>query len=332
MYVPMAYNTLVIRPRTNSLVPDPSGPEHSHHGRIIDKLKPPHSAAMPEPLSAWHTAVLRVDYNAPVHGQWQHFVPPTTLFINPKDDARRQNYLQTWLRTRPAWLGALNTHFSRTPHQLTTQQWRDYFYSFVGTNAKGDAATASARRRQQVEAIFAKVHHMGAPRPDPSSAIKWFTHAFAPDATIPPLLVRQILWEICELGFRYELLELDRVVCPNQASTEVAADVEESKREWLFAPVFPEDMFLQITRLTERNTGLAHDLVFKRADALDALVKVMKRWPNCPDMIKSAPLLYSQRAENYVLSMEAAIADFYCTTFFQHAGRPATIPHRFPMS
>lgn len=94
--------------------------------------------------------------------------------------------------------------------RLDPQWWRDYLNGDLA-EAIPAADTRRARRLKQVSTVFADAFSMSEYVGDTNRLIPWLGH-FLDGLT--PSLCRQVVWELFELGFRHELIALDRILVP----------------------------------------------------------------------------------------------------------------------
>ena len=137
-------------------------------------------------------------------------------------------------------------------------------------------------------------------------------------------LVPLILWELAELGFRHELLALDRLLVPHRQES-----WREVEREELLSRIYPDKNAFAPTRIPVRPSGLADAYTFKRVDYLEAFRRVLMRWPGCPNSIATDPI-YRNWTEADILAAERAMVSFYVHTFVAYSGRAPMVPHLPP--
>jgi hypothetical protein len=150
--------------------------------------------------------------------------------------------------------------------------------------------------------------------------------------------MHQLLWELSELSFRFELLNLDR----RAISMRVIED-EKYKSEFL-SPHVREDLILKCFHLeasdpchlayvspAHAQKGLASPTIQARLPFLKALRSVMFEW----DGYESHHLcrlveLSAHSPEIELLHYENAITRFYAQSFFRFFGRAAVLPTVLP--
>lgn len=159
------------------------------------------------------------------------------------------------------------------------------------------------------------------------SAVFWQEHSIAPAAmeeTLTDEIITEILWDLFEHNFCFELLALDRALVPDQWASMKFLD-----RDALLRTVFfdcdeqPGGAYV-VERLPLYNCGLAADDWLARRLFVDNLRVIMLLWPNATHSLPCGPLEYD---ENEFLRQEQSIAAFYCQSFFNVFGRAAIVPH-----
>ena len=277
---------------------------------------------MPAQMPAWANAMRTVAQldrsgHAPV-STWGYWVPEPSLLLN--SSTRRERYVMNWLRIRDGWLYLLRSRDTR-PTQVPTQWWRDFLYGDPD-RPHPHSSTRNAKRQRLIMQVFGDLFQEDDLNLDTQANAVWFGHRFT---AIRPELCPLIMWELFELGFRHELLALDRHLCPN--TTGEAAEVS---REQLLAGVFPHHDLLVVSMLPKDAAGLCALLPERRVSCLEVLRRVVSRWPGCPQEIRVHPPLTTMNSRNDIEAVEEMIAIFYVRSFFSCAGRAPLIPHMYP--
>lgn len=223
----------------------------------------------------------------------------------------------TWLRLRPAWLYLLR-HSTARVTSVPTQWWRDVLY---GPGTRNDTKESMTTKRwQSIQSVFGSAFEQ-ASWDDSLAYAHW--HGFHL-REINYALCPAILWELAELGFRHELLALDRFLVPYR--DEPGREVE---REELLRRVFPDDDIYTVVELPREPSGLNHPQPYRRVPWLEALRRVLLRWPACPQIIAEQSVLHSM-PEPEIADVEKQMTMFYVNTFFQCSGRAPIVPHTLP--
>ncbi len=302
---------------------------HSSQVRGVNKFLPVEHEWMPSPLQCWKDAMAAVDLSAPARPQseiWGYWIPEPGLLLRPQTQDRLHRYVVNWLRLRPAWLYFLRLRGTRAT-RIPTQWWRDILYGDTGKGEK-DEAKRTAKRWREIEEVFGSVFQQTDLDMSPSGAPQWF------DLTIHSLhtpVCRQIIWEVCELGFRHELLALDRLVVSCRGTR-----LTEAHREVLLGEVFPDRGVYNVHGLPTPDkdlnviAGLWANLPRQRVGSLEAFRRVLARWPCCPPTIHTAPPFGTNLPIDTIITREAELVTFYVKTFFEYSGRAPIVPHRFP--
>ncbi|KIJ58436.1 hypothetical protein HYDPIDRAFT_34186 [Hydnomerulius pinastri MD-312] len=143
---------------------------------------------------------------------------------------------------------------------------------------------------------------------------------------LPQEITREITWEMNELGFRYELLGMDRMLMMGLRSNAAAAHA----RDQLVADVFHTSALHQVAvnALPDSSaTGLAASRWKRRVDSVEALHVAISAWLECPVVLQQ-PVPSSREGDFEVI--ESIIIDFYLQSVFDMLGRRPTIPRVLP--
>ncbi|KAL7278663.1 hypothetical protein ACG7TL_007664 [Trametes sanguinea] len=154
---------------------------------------------------------------------WGYWVPEPSLLLNSA--TRRERYIMNWLRIRPGWLYLLRCREAR-PTEVSPQWWRDFLYGETGRLSAADTQTRNSQRLSLVRKVFAWLFTDEDFSLETRAPILWFDYSLA---SFQPDIAPRVIWELFELGFRYELLALDRLLIPN-----TAGDAEEQTFQCLF--------------------------------------------------------------------------------------------------
>ncbi|KAF7792779.1 hypothetical protein EIP86_003877 [Pleurotus ostreatoroseus] len=294
-----------------------------------DKFQDFEHPRLPATLPAWRSALAGVDQTktAPVRTlSWLYYVPDPAAIASANED-RFARYMGNWVRARASWLYVLS-HFVLPPisqtdlRALKSQEWRDYMNGVMEDNAQKN--THAAGRTRAVHELLAKA--FGSDHAiDPTVELTWYGSPWSPNSLQQ---TREILWEISEIGFRFELLALDRHLVSSDGS-EQPEMLEISRRQLIQTICAGRPEFL--SHLPTANEGLASPNICGRARSLEALRTLVSRWPSVPVHIATSKPLTEVDATT-LAKMEVSLCRFYAQTFWQEAGRAATIPRMFPIA
>ncbi|KAJ3531604.1 hypothetical protein NM688_g7551 [Phlebia brevispora] len=245
---------------------------------------------LPPGIPAWTLALSRVNRNAraATRGKvWGYWLPEAALLIS--SEKRTGRYVANWLRIREAWYWVLSNDFlqrRKTPPPRP-QEWREYLNYASWSEADMAKCTLTAQRKRRVFEIFEGAFGSENISLGKNDQQKWFRSAWSPS---DKQQMREIMWELCDLGFRYELTELDRHFVPSAESDVSRRESQEAGRHRLIQRVFCGRPMI-LSALPVRNEGLAAPDIRDRAESLGALLMVMKGWPNVPSEITGSPPL-----------------------------------------
>lgn len=299
--------------------------------RGVNKFLPTEHEWMPQRLAAWNDAMAAVDLSAPAKPQsqmWGYWIPKPGLLLRPQTQDRLHRYVVNWVRIRLAWLYVLRLRESRVT-RVPTQWWRDVLYGTTGQNAK-DEKTRVAQRWREIEDVFGVAFDRWDFDPSPFGAPRWFNKSID---SYEANVWRPIIWEVCELGFRHELLALDRLLVPCRGTAQT-----EEHRELLLSDIFPDGGVYSVHALPTVHkdlgvtAGLWAELPQSRTRSLEGFRRVLARWPRCPPSIHSAPPFDTHLKHDDIVAREKELVAFYVNTFFDNSGRAPIVPHRFPIA
>ncbi|KAK0460354.1 hypothetical protein IW261DRAFT_1577666 [Armillaria novae-zelandiae] len=142
---------------------------------------------------------------------------------------------------------------------------------------------------------------------------------------------QELVWQLCELNFRFELLVLDTCVasCPPPTDGQNPEDAVANfrmERQNLISGIFPEDSLSSIS-VTRVNDGLGSTDWSCQYQRLRVLREVMKGW-NTPIPFEVKGFMGPTTESDSTLSVEKAIAKHYAQTFYDTFGRAPILPHR----
>lgn len=246
-------------------------------------------------------------------------LPEPALFVTPSNNQKKISYLMTWLGCQPAWLWCLE---SKDKMAVSSQMWRD----LLGTNfhQRGNDQTAVGKRHEQMQKLIG--HTLDKPglslstSASQSKLVLWRGQQLV-DNVMPPLrIVHEILWEIYELSFRYELLALNRRLSPEP-------ELDQPKINACFPA---SEGGLTFVMPSAGSSGLLANHWHSRFPYVTTFVRIMRNW-NVPQLPSAFQIVESRPesiTEQQVLEMERAAVYFYTQLFFDYFGRAPIVPHR----
>ncbi|RDB16352.1 hypothetical protein Hypma_002981 [Hypsizygus marmoreus] len=323
----------------------------SWHGSP-EKFKEPVGPYMPPAIPVWQDALKAVEATAARLVKHDDAVIGFR-FPDPRTVATTRNssiYIAAWLASRSyhMWKVGMNGAWA-TP--VSNQQWRGFLHNVSqllgdkeakdvssagqGTNQELVSSRKRKGKRKVTESATLVNHPLLTSRPEKLFFYEQqfvlgdrdVTHVISKD------LGAEVIWELYELNFRFELLTLDRTLAPGMwgARGDLTEDMGKADQDNSIRKVFAQEDGMTSSFLLEKmptkNGGLAALDWRERAPYIHALRGVMVGWRGCPLSIKYASEFMS---EYEVTQLERECAKFYCQAFFDYFGRAAIIPHRLP--
>lgn len=254
-------------------------------------------------------------------------VPDPGMIIS--SEIRRERNIFAWLLSRAANIRRLSNALDSedgVPVGVSNELWRVYLSTDItesdireGSNMDSSNLTSfngrapAHQRRQAAVAIFG--------RPPDMFNIKeatWRGHNI-PWGTVflhNPLLVKEIMWDLHQSSFRFDLIALDQYLVP------ALWTAHKYERSDALCRIFgTSDAFIfDIASLED--TGIAASDAYERGNVYAAFAWLMDAWPNVSECVSSAD---NQQAPD-------AVALRYCSTFANTFGRPPVLPKMVPIS
>jgi len=288
-----------------------------------DKFSPLQSRFAPFPIPAWSAALAAVDQSVVVEFPNTNYAfPDPGLMVGPAKDERKARFIETWVRSRDAWISSVALEGSLA---MKAQHWREFLIIDLNASEVTDTGTKSAKRRQHVRRVVKEKlssNTVVVPRSTVGEAFVWQGRHYPPGDLPPENVVRQILWELYELNFAQEFVSLDRRAC-------ISLDMRDTEvlyaRQSLISKCFISNS-INYAPLPNTSCGLAAENILDRLPFLCRMVQVMGAWkgpkPAVFDLVQHLPIT------DQVEGLEDAVTKYYCQQFFIYFGRAAQIPHR----
>lgn len=237
---------------------------------------------------------------------WGYFVPEAGLMVSPTNEDRRRRCFLNWLKIRSEWRFILDDNKLRTPHAVS--QWRAYLRSDSGKDAKildkfKEAWAVDTAKVFQNKATWHGVE--------------------VTNNTLDDVLCREVIWELCRLSFRYELLTIDSIIVRRKT---ISLDEAAQRLQWI-NEVMGGTMIAETSTFPSSDIGLAAPDLVERAKALQAFRKLMQCWPNVPAELGNVDVPLNTLTPSEILAVERGIARFYILTFVRHSARAPVLPH-----
>lgn len=277
----------------------------------------------PPQIPVWSETLAKVDRRVEPKGRIEYFVPEPALIIGPKDPKSRRRYLFNWVKGRDPWLYIM-THSAFKQKPIHQQWWRNYL-NHTNLHEASSGTTHTAKEKAEVLTLFQAIS-AESPGAIHGDEVLFFGKPFSSTEAY----CREVLWKVFDMGFRLELLALDRVLVPAPSVMSHQSQVFEYERHDLISQVFSNDGLLRVASLPTENCGLAAENIADRLPALEAFRIVLVRWPGVPQLLCTRKFAKAV-VEPDLLDLERCAVKFYLDTFYFHSSRAALVPHRFPL-
>lgn len=247
-------------------------------------------------------------------------------------------YSKNWLRIRQRFLNALQdqpylqalpTQFWRNTLSLDDAQMTECLHAGQSSrdrSVSGQRQSVSSKTQKRREKAMSIIRSLPFHPSDPEG-LTWHEFHVDPQATeLSPQFLKPVIWELQELNFRLELLALDRDLVTRRSMPLGQAILNDQ----LVLSVFPNKS-LWFDRLPKSDLGAGLGAAAKktRAPYLEALRRVVLRWPLCPPALAQNGFIAGM-ADPIHESLERKIWDYYSQTFYTQFGRAPCVLSIFP--
>ncbi|KAF9233700.1 hypothetical protein BU15DRAFT_79861 [Melanogaster broomeanus] len=298
------------------------------------------SIFLPDLDPRWNMGIARIDRSPhqintapPISG---YPFPDVAVFGRTTSAARAARYTANWLFCRIPWARAVEA--SQVPYP-STKMWREFLNGlpqYITDKDPGSPSYAQYRQLEWLQPPPFDPNQKGKSQECRDSRARVFgarchrmvhvSRRIIPVADIlhlPPEIMKVITWEINELGFRYELLAMDRI-----KTLLIRSDAAVAKsRDALVANVFDSNSLLNFMAWRPphyQESGFTTPLWERRVRSIWRLRAVMEAWPGSPARFKDATLPSNEQAD--FEAFECIVIDFYLQSVFDMWGRRPTIP------
>ncbi|KIJ93366.1 hypothetical protein K443DRAFT_12921 [Laccaria amethystina LaAM-08-1] len=351
-------------------MPNPTrhgGPGPSKCPQIADaNVADVNSPFMPVPVPTWANALRNLDADCHrlkcqlgdvVNIGYKY--PKPDIFLNSTHCAL---YTATWLAVCAHHAYTLATG-TELPPPITTQQWHNFLLRIIpfldaeNIDYAADLEDTSSvllppepatkGKQKKVGALSRKKHvkKLNSYLEDIPLGNTLIDQVVFYDTTIQlgttqeleqalmPEVTQEILWELCHMNFRFELLSLNALLADtlyrNREGITDAAAARSSLEKLLNVFPMSGDVLrsFMIKEIPNRNLGLTLFDLEEWNRHLVALRALMWPWKGCPDSIKDASNI---PIEAHVQALEESCASFYCQSFFNNFSCAPIIPCRLP--
>ena len=272
-------------------------------------------------------------------------VPDPAMFAH-SDHGR--TFMKHWLTTRESWIWRVTRGSTDDPsrkHYLPTKVWRDLlFFGFpneippsAGPSSKGKLSSAEKRNRrlQSVrDALFDGNQELEVENTPQLLAWKGVPIPMPNDEPSLDAVEREVLWELYEFNFRFDLLIVDSQLANDKWKVGNGEHGESLKRFSQIGECFhgsdDSDFRFLPPAIPDNNVGLAANKLAESTVFVLRLARLMLDWKMPYD--KAIPELVAESDKGKLTDIKAykltrAVAGAYCDGVYRILGRAAVTPH-----
>jgi hypothetical protein len=271
----------------------------------------------------------------------QYYVfPDPGLILGATNNRKAAIYLTNWMRFRLTWIWQSIRNVDGL--LMSAQLWRDVLYHGLGTGNAKLGAKSHARISKMVHFVDGRLNSEGLldfPTPGPSTSpldpplkvaeLMWRGEKVALDSDGMPAthIVAEVIWELYELGFRFDLVSLDRQLAGRLRTT--TEDV--LARQHSIVACFPMEDGDDIIPWASANRGLGDPYLERRRPYILALARLMKDWLHQDRLPAYVVEMLDEKMDHVRLrKFEESVTQYYCHISYLVLGRAAITPHRLP--
>jgi hypothetical protein len=308
-----------------------------------EKFVEPKNLLSPPAITAWEAGLNNVTLrDEPIHkkqaaGKYEAYVFPDPRWFLNATESRCARLLKNWLKSRQTWIWRASHSQSGVPTMSITL-WKEALHLGFGSGAK---VTLTSSKGQHIKKML---EHFGCTlSPDgslqlPSAGLPgetvtqgepiWKQKTIAcTDSELPKdSVVTEVMWELYELNFRFDLLMLDQILTGSLRWSVEKRLERQRKVERCFYEGDGVHYLLAHPVVPAINTGLASDSTEVRHTYVVKLARLILDW-NTPIPTTISSLVNKTLGLTDMRNFEVAVAEFYCQTFYNKIGRAPLTPH-----
>ena len=282
---------------------------------------------MPPCLDSWRAALHAVDRN-PEHlysreklspNDGKYAFPEPGIFCSGDNAPRRNKFLTIWEILQPVVVNRMSSD-SDSVNLLSNEQWHIILAGREPSRSKRGSARASI-----LDLLSPDAQELG---------VELSTIQTVEARDYSTRRAQEVLWELAELSFRFDLVMLDKKALAARGLENTAYNaslLSPLYRERLILACFPfgpsDPRHLAFIEHQHARRGLASPTIRDRIPYLNALRAVMKEWDGYEIHIIGRLAVLTEDAPAIKGRVyEEAVAHFYTQSYFRFFGRAATLP------
>ena len=229
---------------------------------------------------------------------------------------KQQLYILTWLRIRLLLIA--NVSLSPWKDSLVANEsWHSILTFTFGSHSTKSPEACCLLLNILHSAVESDLQHHN------NSTLTWNHENLMPETILSPCIIKEIIWELTELNFRFEVAALDDYLLPNSPPTHQAS----LHHCFVDTGTGP----LLVPALPRANDGLAAVSFEAHLPYLFTICDLMLDWPEVEWhlLLPQVGLVnWEEREEIELKQLEKTVATVYSKTFYRIFGRPPIVPHR----
>jgi hypothetical protein len=291
---------------------------------ISNTFMAPDSAFMPLPLQNWASAFRSLfDHNLARHPPAGlnpgYSLPPVRNILSPTKPETVRLLFHGWLRIRETILTRLNGPSMSLP----SKQWRCLLEVAGWKYGHEDVATVTGRRHSDMRDLLKRFSNISSSDNEDFSLrpVSWRGASFAPSESLTVQVGQEVIWELQELGFRNDLIALDKRLDNSGMNA--------AERRGLLNSCWEGTASFVDIRVASQ--GLGAPTLQGRWPYLRTLHRVMRSWKGDKPELLLLNLPTDDGGPNFeafLKRLEYTLASFYTTSFLEVFGRAACIPYQ----
>ncbi|KAH9936584.1 uncharacterized protein B0H18DRAFT_867928 [Fomitopsis serialis] len=309
----------------------PAQPVAAHPSLCYQK---PSGCVVPD---VWADVLTAVGTLPPPSSAATYFWPPPFWFESQGEKVKR--YYHNYVRIRAfCRQRLLDPTIGAEPLRIAEWRdtlWGDYYVqgSETASNDMGKKKNKDRRDVQQnVRRLFSKTAAL--PTYDSAQTVQWGAIRLDVNSTNEAAVRAQILWEVHEINWRCEMLQLDAALTNSSQWGTLQRWERESRVSRIWSPLGSGLRVIPRWEQGERSSAVWlrppqsgwHDAI----TTLVEFVEVMARWPQLPAELKVLPMSLFDHDEEVLLRLQRAAVTFYVRSFVDTFHRLPTPPAQIP--
>lgn len=306
----------------------------------VSEFLPPAPLFWIRAITNMNTDPARKRYVQKAEAEGGYILPNPSLFVRTATSNKRNLYFSNWLQYQSLFLYRLTTPGGQSP--LSSQLWRDILNTSPQSDTSppsGSVSDASStkvqKRRELLTSVLSQSNltDNGLDIRDSSPNISWNGQILTYGQNFEVPIGREILWELSELNFRFDLISLDRHLYRPSLDPDHASHCHSSSEDRLLLCLPKGAMScLMLANLEDAGTGLASTDWQIRRPCTVGLRIVMRSWHGFLEMAEKDRELMRKSTEilrcieeNYI-PFEKSLTAVYVQLFFDSFGRAPCLP------